>query len=123
MKQEMNAPPSKKRNVDYSLFNKMSYQKQCQFNFGQFELVEETIQLIEQEAISRPLERLQKIKANLWKGNKSIKRSKSLAGQNMVKEYKTDSLASDSDGDRRVGRAEKRAMKKSQSVVSKSTVR
>ena len=43
MKQEMNAPPSKKRKVDYSLFNKNSCQKQFQFNFGKFELAEETI--------------------------------------------------------------------------------
>ena len=47
MKQEMNAPPSTMRRVDYSLFNKKSWQKQCQFNSEQLELAEEVTELIE----------------------------------------------------------------------------
>ena len=127
MKQKMNSPPSKKKEADYSSFNKKSCllnkkscQKQHQFNFEQLELVEEAIELIEQGPITRP--RL--IKANLWKLNKCIKIAyKSPAGLKTVKKYEADSAVSDSEDDMRIRRAEKRAMKKSKSVVRKPTVR
>ena len=120
MKQKMNSPPSKKKEADYSSFDKKSCQKQHQFNFEQLELVEEAIELIKQGPITRP----GLIKANLWKLNKCIKIAyKSPAGLKTVKKYEADSVVSDSEDDMRIRRAEKRAMKKSKSVVRKPTVR
>ena len=58
MKLEVNALSSKKKNVDYSSFNKTLWQKQYQFNLEQLELVEESNTLIEHGAITRPLESL-----------------------------------------------------------------
>ena len=58
------------------------------------ELVEEVTELVEQGAITRPTERLEKIKENLRKRNKCIKiPDKPPARWKTVKEYETDSLA------------------------------
>ena len=90
MKQEINVPLSKKRKVDYSSFDKYSYQKQHQFNSEQLKLVEETIELIEQGEITTPSECLEKIQVKLRKSKKCIKiADKSPTVWKTATEYKT----------------------------------
>ena len=106
------------------MFNKKSCQNQYQFDLEQLRLVEEVIELTEQGIITKLSECPEKIKSNLSKWNKCITiGDRSSALLKTVKKYKTDSLESDSEDDKKIRRAEKWAMEKSKSAVSKLAAR
>lgn len=87
-------------------------------------LSEEAIELIEQAAITTPLECLEKIKVSLRKLNKFIKIvSKSSASSKTIQQYKTDGLAKDSEDNRRIRGAEKKVIEKLKTVVNNPIIR
>ena len=92
--------------------------KQYDFNSNILERVKDAIDLIEKRKESKALKSLDKVVEVLNGRNKLIRMAdKSHAGWDIIEEYLTDDLASDSDDEKRIRQAEARALKKKETKV------
>ena len=102
-----------KRSVPDVDFKYKSNKKQFEFNNSIAEKIDEVMDLLENGAINRPIKRLGELKDNINKRNKLIRMAdRSVAGWNTVEEYMSDDLASNSDDEKKIRAAERRAIAK-----------
>ena len=106
-----NGSTKRKREKD---FKYKSNETQFKFNEDIIDTLEDVIVLLNDGAINRPIKKLRYLIEDLSTRNKLIRiADKSLRGWQTVKEYQSDSVASDSADERKIREAERRAIAKS----------